>query len=158
MIHDFDTHYWLARIPDGWISAEDHASYEPAFQRADKIRIEPLSLQSIQAILCCDVPPGYVAFLRTDIHQDVETGKIARLGYILAIERGEWQDPGKVAIGGFQMDGADKLTTWDGLPIIDGFRAELCTWNGQVAFESSHNFSFDVSHENGIDMYKFCTR
>ncbi len=158
LIHEWDTHYWLARTPGGWISAEDHFSYEPIFQQARRIRIEPLHQTAIQAILEALVPAGYTAFLRTDIHQDVESNKIARLGYILTLERGKWADPGKVALGGFALDGGGQLTTWAGLPIKDGFRAELCTWNGQVAFESSPNFDFERSIESGCDLYKFVMR
>jgi hypothetical protein len=144
MIHPYDTHFWMAKAPGGWISAEDHASYEPIFQTATKIRIEPLSLQSIQAVLEAEVPAGYTAFLRTDIHQDVQSNRIARLGYIMAMERGTWPEPGKVALSE--------------LPIGDGFRAELCCWNGQVDFVSSPNFSYEVSKENGQDIYRFMKR
>lgn len=136
---------WLARLPDGrWISAEDHASYEPVFQTAKRIRIEPISAASIQAVLEAEVLEGYTAFLRTDIHQDVNSGQIAKLGYIMALERGHRNEPGKVALSE--------------LPMIDGFRAELCCWNGQVDFESSPNFSYEVNHEGGKDIYKFFRR
>jgi hypothetical protein len=157
-IHDYDTHFWLAKTPVEWISAEDHYSYEPIFQQASRIRIEPLHLAAIQAVLDACIPAGYTAFLRTDIHQDVESNKIARLGYIMALECGGWPEPGKVAIGGFGLDAQGQATAWDGLPIKDGFRAELCCWNGQVAFESSPNFTFDHSNENRVDIYKFLTR
>ena len=33
--------------------------------------------------------------------------------------------PGKVAIGGFGLDAQGHATTWEGLPIKDGFRAAL---------------------------------
>jgi len=155
LIHDYDTHYWIARTPDGWISAEDHASYEPIFQQANRIRIEPLHQAAIQAILDVMIPASYTAFLRTDIHQEVESSRVARLGYIMALERGVWPEPGKVAIGGFALDGGGHATAWEGLPIQDGFRAELCCWNGQVAFEASPNFSFKCSQEDGRDLYKF---
>jgi len=141
MIHDYDTHFWIAKTPDGWISAEDHASYEPIFQQATRVRIEPLSAATVRAILEADVPEGYTAFLRTDIHQDVATNQIARLGYIMALERGYWKEPGKVALSD--------------LPLVDGFRAELCCWNGQVDFESSANFSYIVVREDDMDLYKF---
>lgn len=155
MIHEYDTHFWLAKTPAGWISAEDHFSYEPIFQQASRIRIEPLHQAAIQAILEAMVPAGYTAFLRTDIHQDIESNKVARLGYIMALERGTWQDPGKVAIGGFELDAQGHATSWEGLPIKDGFRAELCCWNGQIAFDASPNFSFKFSQEDGRDLYKF---
>ena len=155
MIHEYDTHFWLAKTPAGWISAEDHFSYEPIFQQASRIRIEPLHQAAIQAILEAMVPAGYTAFLRTDIHQDIESNKVARLGYIMALERGIWPEPGKVAIGGFGLDAQGQALAWDGLPIKDGFRAELCCWNGQVAFESSPNFSFETLQEDGRDLYKF---
>jgi len=155
MIHDYDTHFWLAKTPVGWISAEDHASYEPIFAQANRIRIEPLSLlQSIQAVLDADVPHGYAAFLRTDLHRNLQ-GDLIKLGYILAVEKGEWPEAGRMPIGGFLLDAQAQAGAWDGLAIIDGFRAELCCWNGQVAFESSPNFSFDCSIENGVDIYKF---
>jgi hypothetical protein len=38
---------------------------------------------------------------------------------------------------------------------VDGFRAELCCWNGQVDFESSANFSYKVVREDDMDLYKF---
>ena len=155
MIHEYDTHFWLAKTPGGWISAEDHFSYEPIFQQANKIRIEPLHQAAVQAILDAAVPSGYTAFLRTDIHQEVESNKVARLGYIMALERGSWPDPGKVALGGFALDGGGNATDWEGLAIKDGFRAELCCWNGQVAFESSPDFTFELSQEDGRDLYKF---
>lgn len=145
MIHDFDTHIWRAQILHGpWVSAEDHYSYEPIFQEATKIRIEPISLESVQAVLQTEIPDGYTPFLRTDIHQDVTTGQIARLGYIMALERGEWPEPGKVALSD--------------LPLIDGFRAELQAWDGKVDFESSLNFSYEVNHEGELDIYKFLKR
>jgi len=152
MIHDFDTHYWLARTPDGWISAEDHASYEPAFQRANRIRIEPLTSDAVRAILDADIPPGYTAFFRTDQYRHMN-GTLVRWGYVLAVERGEWSDPGREPIGGFEFQG--KESPWVGLPIRDGFRAELCCWDGQVAFEASPNFSFTVTKEADCDLYKF---
>jgi hypothetical protein len=159
MIHDWDTHYWLARTPDGWISAEDHSSLDPEFQTARRVRIEPLSpLQSIQAIIDAVIPPGYTAFLRTDIHRDMASGQIVRLGYVLVVEKGSWPDPGKMAIGGFLLDKDYQATTWEGLPLVDGFRSELCTWNGQVAFEASPNFGFERSIEGSCDLYKFDLR
>ena len=152
MIHDFDTHYWLARTPDGWISAEDHASHEPAFQLATRIRIEPLTSDAVRAILDADIPPGYTAFLRTDQYRRMD-GTLVRWGYVLAVERGEWADPGREPLGGFAFQG--KESPWEGLPIKDGFRAELCCWDGLVAFESSPNFSFTVTKEADCDLYKF---
>lgn len=156
MIHLYDSHFWLAKLPDGsWISAEDHASWEQIFQTAKRIRIEPLSLQSIQAVLDCKVLPGYTAFLRTDIHRDMATNRIARLGYVLALERGSWADPGGLAIGGFRIDETCRAVAWDGLPILDGFRAELCCWNGVVLFDSSNNFEYSITKDGIIDVYKF---
>ena len=152
MLHDHDTHYWLARTPDGWISAEDHASYEPAFQLATRIRIEPLTADAVRAILDADIPPGYTAFLRTDQYRHMN-GAVVRWGYVMAVERGEWPDPGREPIGGFEFQG--KESPWAGLPIRDGFRAELCCWDGQVAFEASPNFSFAVTKEADCDLYKF---
>jgi len=152
MIHDWDTHDWLARLPDEtWISAEDHSSADPCFAEATRIRIEPLHQATVQAILDAEVPPGYTAFLRTDLHVDMG-GKLAKLGYILAIEKGQWDKPGYLPIGGFEEG------IWTGLPILDGFRAELQTWNGEVAFESSSNFSYEATHENELDVYKFVMR
>ncbi len=154
MINDYDSHYWIARAPSGWISAEDHYSYDPIFAQATKIRIDPISDLSIQASLEAEVPPGYTAFLRTDLHRNMK-GDLIRLGYIMAMELGDWPDPGKISIGGFELDNMAQPTAWAGLPIKDGFRAELCTWNGQVAFESSSNFSFRRTFEYGKDLYKF---
>lgn len=156
MIHAFDSFFWLARLPDGrWISAENHASYEPIFQTAKRIRIEPISAASIQAVLCADVPDGYTAFLRTDIHEDITTGKGMKVGYVMALERGKWPKPGSVPIGGFE---GDKWKAGPELPLVDGFRAELQTWDGAVLFESSANFSYKVDHEGGKDIYKFFRR
>ena len=152
MIHDWDTHYWLARTLDGWISAEDHSSGDLAFQQANRIRIEPLTAASVRAILDADIPAGYTAFLRTDQHRRMD-GALIRWGYVLAVERGAWADPGREAIGGFEFQG--KESPWIGLPIKDGFRAELCCWDGQVAFEASPNFSFTVTKEADCDLYKF---
>ena len=152
MIHDWDTHYWLARTPDGWISAEDHSSGDLAFQQANRIRIEPLTAASVRAILDADIPAGYTAFLRTDQHRRMD-GALIRWGYVLAVERGAWADPGREAIGGFEFQG--KESPWIGLPIKDGFRAELYCWDGQVAFEASPNFSFTVTKEADCDLYKF---
>jgi len=152
MIHDWDTHYWLARTPDGWISAEDHSSGDLAFQLANRIRIEPLTAASVRAILDADIPAGYTAFLRTDQHRRMD-GALIRWGYVLAVERGAWADPGREAIGGFEFQG--KESPWIGLPIKDGFRAELYCWDGQVAFEASPNFSFTVTKEADCDLYKF---
>jgi len=152
MIHDWDTHYWLARTPDGWISAEDHSSGDLAFQQANRIRIEPLTAASVRAILDADIPAGYTAFLRTDQHRRMD-GALIRWGYVLAVERGAWADPGREAIGGFEFQREE--SPWIGLPLKDGFRAELCGWNGRVAFESSPNFSFTVTKEADCDLYKF---
>jgi len=161
MLHPYDTHFWLARLQDGsWISAEDHSSADLIFAQATRIRIEPISLASIQAILEAEVPPGYTAFLRTDIHQDIQINQIAKLGYVMSLEKGVWPEPGRVAIGGFAWREGQEAMIWEAsqLPLIDGFRAELCCWNGNVEFESSPNFSFNVSQENGIDIYKFMKR
>lgn len=152
MIHDWDTHYWLARTPDGWISADDHSSGEPIFQLANRIRIEPLTAASVRAILDADIPAGYTAFLRTDQHRRMD-GALIRWGYVLAVERGAWADPGREAIGGFEFQREE--SPWIGLPLKDGFRAELCCWNGQVAFESSPNFSFAVTKKADCDLYNF---
>ena len=95
---------------------------------------------------------GYTAFLRTDQHRRMD-GALIRWGYVLAVERGAWADPGREAIGGFEFQG--KESPWIGLPIKDGFRAELCCWDGQVAFESSPNFSFAITKEADCDLYKF---
>ena len=152
MIHDFDTHYWLARTPDGWISAVDHSSGDLAFQQANRIRIEPLTAASVRAILDADIPAGYTAFLRTDQHRRMN-GALIRWGYVLAVERGAWADPGREAIGGFEFQREE--SPWIGLPLKDGFRAELCCWDGQVAFESSPNFSFAITKEADCDLYNF---
>jgi hypothetical protein len=71
-------------------------------------------------------------------------GKIARVGYVLALERGTWPEPGKISL--------------DALPLVDGFRAFLQAWDGQVHFESSPNFYHEVASENKADLYKFLKR
>lgn len=152
MIHDYDTHFWIAKTPDGWISAEDHASHEPIFQQATRIRIEPLSAATVRAILEADVPDGYTAFLRTDQFRKMD-GTLIRWGYVLAVERGHWPDPGREQIGGFEF--SEGQSSWRGLPLKDGFRAELCCWDGRVAFEASPNFSFSITKEADCDLYKF---
>jgi len=143
MLHPFDTHFWLAKLTDGqWISAEDYSSADPIFARAVKVRIEPLSMASIQAILEAEIPPGYTTFLRTDIHRDLaDLENIAKLGYIMALERGLFPDRGTLNLSE--------------LPLEDGFRAELCCWNGDVAFDSSSNFRYEINNVAGIDIYKF---
>ena len=146
MIHDWDKHYWLAKTPEGWISALDHSSNEPIFKRATRIRIEPLSTDGVMAVLDADVPEGYTAFLRTN--RDIKmSGEIMRLSYLIAVERGQWT--GAEDIGGFEFTvGGDR---WDGLPVKDGFRAELCCWDGAIHFEASPNFTFSRQD----DFYKF---
>jgi hypothetical protein len=152
MIHDWDSHYWMARLPSGgWISAEDHASYEPIFQTANRIRIEPLSLQSAQAVLDAEIPGGYTTFLRTDRNIIVMRGPDADeapcLFYVMAIEKGHWEEPGKACLSD--------------IPLVDGFRAELQIFkdgHGGVDFKASDNFYYEVNKENGIDIYKFVKR
>jgi hypothetical protein len=144
MIHPYDTHEWQA-LCGQWITAKDHCSVEPIFQQATKIRIVPLYLEAVQAILQAEVPDGYTAFLRTDIHRDMACSeKVAKLGYILALERGEWPDPGSIPL--------------DSIPLVDGFRAELCCWDGNVLFESSPDFYHKSVSQNGLDLYKFIKR
>ena len=143
IIHCYDTHFWLAKLPDGsWISAEDHSSADLIFAQATRIRIEPISLASIQAILDAEVPEGYTAFLRTDIHRDMANIEaVAKLGYIMGMERGYFPDRGSLNLSE--------------LPLKDGFRAELCCWDGRVQFESSPNFKFEIDNSKGVDVYKF---
>jgi hypothetical protein len=140
LLHSYDTCIWFAKTPDGWISAQDHCSADPDFAKATRIRIEPLYDTSIQAILDAVVPEGYTAFLRTDIHQAMD-GTIDKVGYILALEKGKFEDRGYLDLSN--------------LPIVDGFRAELQTWDGYIEFESSHNFVYKIYNEHGIDVYKF---
>jgi hypothetical protein len=149
MIHDWDTHYWMAKLPSGkWISAAHHGSFEPIFQTATKIRIEPLSSRSAQAALEAVVPDGYTAFLRTDRVEVVMRGPDAdntpKLIYVMALERGYWPDPGRVA-----------LST---VPLLDGFRAELQIFpdgHGEVDFNSSGNFISEVKNTVEYDLYRF---
>jgi hypothetical protein len=140
MLHSFDTHIWFAKTPDGWISAQDHCSADSEFSKASRIRIEPLYDTSIQAILDTAIPDDYTAFLRTDIHQAMD-GTIDKLGYILALEKGKFENRGYLDLSS--------------LPILDGFRAELQTWDGGIDFQSSPNFFYKIYEENGIDVYKF---
>ena len=140
MIHDYDSHAWIARLPDSsWISAEEHSSADPIFATANRVRIEPLHQDTVQAILDAEIPPGYTAFLRTDLHVEMG-GKLAKLGYIMAVERGKYPDAATHSL--------------DSLPLIDGFRAELCCWNGEVEFEGK-GFGYHIFSEDGIDIYKF---
>lgn len=149
MIHDWDKHYWLAKLPSGkWISAANHSSFEPIFQTATKIRIEPLSSLSAQAVLEAEVPDGYTAFLRTDRVEIVMKGPDAASGpkliYVMALEKGHWDDPGRVA-----------LST---VPLKDGFRAELRIFpdgHGEVDFNSSGNFISEVANMGECDLYRF---
>ncbi|KUG17157.1 hypothetical protein ASZ90_013160 [hydrocarbon metagenome] len=149
MIHDWDSHYWMAKLPSGkWISAANHSSFEPIFQTATKIRIEPLSSLSAQAVLEAEVPDGYTAFLRTDRVEIVMKGPDAdntpKLIYVMALERGYWPDPGRVA-----------LST---VPLRDGFRAELQIFpdgHGEVDFSSSGYFISEVKNTIKYDLYRF---
>lgn len=144
MLHCWDTHYWIAKTPKGFISAEDHCSADPEFKEATWVRIEPLTSASIQAVLQADIPKGYTAFLRTDPIIEVVSGKMAGLNYILALEKGEWSEPGKVALSE--------------VPLKDGFRAELRTVTGEVDFQSSDDFYFEKEDVCGLDVYKFIKR
>ena len=146
MIHDWDKHYWLAKTPEGWISALDHSSNEPIFKQATRIRIEPLSTDGVMAVLDADVPGGYTAFLRTNRAIKM-SGEIMRLSYLIAVERGQWT--GAEDIGGFEF--TEEGDKWGGLPVKDGFRAELCCWDGAIHFEASPNFTFSRRD----DFYKF---
>jgi hypothetical protein len=151
MIHDWDTHFWMARVPseelEKWISAEDHGSHEPIFQTANKIRIEPISTLSAQAVLEAEVPDGYTAFLRTDRIEMVmgdPCKDVPKLIYVMALERGHWEDPGRVA-----------LST---VPLKDGYRAELRIFpdgHGEVDFNSSGNFISEVTNMGECDLYRF---
>lgn len=149
MIHDWDSHYWMARLPSGeWISASEHGSHEPLFQTATKIRIEPISQLSAQAALMADVPEGYTAFLRTDrieiVMKGPDAGRVPKLIYVMALERGHWEDPGRVALSTVHLK--------------DGFRAELRIFqdgHGEVDFISSDNFIAEVMKMDGQDLYKF---
>lgn len=149
MIHDWDTHYWLAELPDGeWISAEEHSSAEPIFQTAKRIQIVPISTSSSQAILDAEVPEGYTAFLRTDRIEIVMRGpdadQVSRLIYVMALEKGHWDDPGRVALSTVSLK--------------DGFRAELRIFldgHGEVDFNSSGNFISEVTTVGECDLYRF---
>lgn len=144
IIHDWDTHFWLAKLKDGsWISAEDHCSADPAFAEATLVRIEPISPASIQAVLESPVYEGYTMFLRTDPIIDVTKGQTVGICYVMALERGKFEHPGHIALSQ--------------LPLKDGFRAELQI-DGNVDFKSSPNFSYEVSQENNIDVYRFFMR
>ena len=151
VVHSYDSHYWIAKTPRGWISAENYQSYDPIFQTATRIRIEPLSFASIQAVLDASIPVGYTIFLRTNIDQHVG-GEITRLAYQLALEKGIFKDPGKMALSE--------------VPLVDGFRAELCVTDGQTSFDSpgmdkeGHGgiFDYEINNESGIDIHKFFKR
>jgi len=152
MIHDWDTHFWMARVPseecEEWISAENHGSHEPIFQTANKIRIEPISTVSAQAILEAEVPDGYTTFLRTDrieiVMKGPDAARAPKLIYVMALEKGHWDDPGRVP-----------LST---VPLKDGFRAELRIFpdgHGEVDFNSSGNFISEVANMGECDLYRF---
>jgi hypothetical protein len=142
MLHENDTHYWIGRTPGGWISQEDLATTaDPKFSEVDILRIEPLSPTAFQAILEAAKPPGYTLFFRHRFHE-IMGGQIIGVEYILALERGKWTAKDAAAID------------IDDFPIVDGFRAKL-DLTGEVDFESSANFTFITSLENGINKYAF---
>jgi hypothetical protein len=151
MIHDWDTHFWMARIPDEpWISAEECSSDDPRFQRADLVRIEPLNVLSVQATLEAEIQDGYTMFLRTDRIMAITIGAGEPINnapdiiYVMALERGEWAEPGKVPLSS--------------IPMKDGFRAELRIFkdgHGEVDFTSTNNFISEVENMNGLDTYIF---
>jgi hypothetical protein len=151
MIHDWDSHYWIAKTPKGWISAENHPSYDPIFQQASRIRIEPISFASIQAVLEANVPKGYTPFLRTNVDKAM-SGEIVRLSYVLALEKGTFNDPGRLALSE--------------VPFVDGFRSELCVTDGHISFDSpgmddqGHGgiFDYKIDTESGIDIHTFFKR
>ena len=142
MIADFDTHYWLGRTPDGWISQEDlPTTADPRFSEVNLLRIDPLRPEAYRAILEVAKPPGYTLFFRHRIHE-ILGGEIVGVEYILALERGELPAREAAAID------------IDNLPIIDGIRAKL-DLQGQVDFNGSKNFTFIKSLEGDCDKYTF---
>jgi hypothetical protein len=67
-----------------------------------------------------------------------------KLIYVMALEKGHWDDPGRVA-----------LST---VPLKDGFRAELRIFpdgHGEVDFNSSDNFIYEVTNMGECDLYRF---
>lgn len=151
MIHDWDTHFWLARLlKDTWISAEEYSSNDPKFKEANLVRIEPISTLSVQATLEAEIPDGYTMFLRTDRIMAITIGAGEPINsapdiiYVMALERGEWAEPGKVPLSS--------------IPMNDGFRAELRIFkdgHGEVDFTSTNNFISEVENMNGLDTYRF---
>src|SRR5512137_1907140 len=144
MIHASDTHFWLGRTPDGWISQEEtDTTADPAFGQVDKIRIEPLCQGSYPVILEAEKPEGYKLFFRHRFHDCL--GEIIGVEYLIAAERGGWCPKEAATID------------IDDFPIVDGFRAKL-DLTGEVDFESSPNFTFIKSSEDGRDKYTFVRR
>ena len=142
MIADFDTHYWLGRTPDGWISQEDLATTaDPRFSDVDLLRIEPLHPGAYRAILEAARPPGYTLFFRHRVNE-ILGGEVVGVEYIIALERGELPTREAAAID------------IDELPLRDGFRAKL-DLEGQIDFNSSENFRFIESREGDCDKYIF---
>jgi hypothetical protein len=140
MIHDFDTHFWLAKLKDGkWISAEEHSTADDAFNEASFVRIEPISKASIWAVLQSAIPEGYAPFLRTNVDQPLGGGE-AKLSYMLALERGTFPNRASLSLSE--------------LHIVDGFRAEL-RGDGTVDFKTSSHFGYHIFHEDDMDIYDF---
>ncbi len=151
MIHDWDTHFWLARVPgEPWVSAVECNSNDPRFQKADLVMIEPISALSEQAALEAEIPDGNTMFLRTDRIMAIPIGAGEPINnapdiiYVMALERGEWEEPGKVPLSS--------------IPMKNGFRAELRVFkdgHGEVEFSSTDNFISEVESMNGLDTYRF---
>ena len=142
MIADFDTHYWLGRTPNGWISQEDlAATADPRFSDVDLLRIEPLTPGAYRAIMEAARPPGYTLFFRHRVHE-ILGGEVVGVEYIIALEHGNWTAKEAAAID------------IDGLPLLDGFRVKL-DLKGQIDFNSSENFKFIESREGDCDKYTF---
>ena len=76
-----------------------------------------------------------------------DADKVPILIYVLALEKGHWNEPGKACLSE--------------IPLKDGFRAELMIYkdgHGEVDFKSSDNFFSEVEHVDGLDLYKFIKR
>jgi len=151
MIHDYDTHFWLAwsRV-HGLLSAHDMSTADPRFVDVKKIRLEPFG-GSLQAVLEAEIPEGYVPIIRTDLDRAMN-GALLGVHYVWAVEKGDWLpiESGRMSL--------------HRIPLVDGFRAEIFTWSidpaarervGEVDFNGTPGWKWAKTRENGCDVYRF---
>jgi len=157
MIHDYDTHYWLGKTAQGWVSMADWKSSDQIFQDVELLRLEPLYDTNYQTIFEVARPAGYTLFFRGRVFFDTYPNNIIGVAYLVGAEAGSWT-PWEA--GGFPMD-PDAWLIWglfadpqDYLPVQDGFRAILGP-DGSIDFYNSDNWSYKLSSEGGKDLYKF---